>query len=61
MDDADLRDLAQHWGDAYEITVTGTGWCAKRRDDQAILSAATAEELRRKIRDDYAFQPVRRP
>lgn len=55
--------LQWNWDSAYDISVSDDGgeWKAVRLDDQAPLTAGSAEELRQKIHDDYQFQPVRRP
>jgi hypothetical protein len=54
-----LADLRWHWGDAYEITWAGR-FHAWRRDDGAVLSARSSEELRELIRCDYGHRPVAR-
>ncbi len=62
MNDTDLADLRHHWGSAYLIHYFGTAgkWVAQRRDSHATMSADSPEELREKIRADYARQPVGR-
>ncbi len=54
-----LADLRWHWGDAYEISWVGA-FRAVRRDNDLVLTVASAEELRRLIRSDYTRRPVPR-
>jgi hypothetical protein len=66
-DAGELWRLRWHFGSAYRISL-GTSWWAVRRDanpqdiagGKGVLEAATAAELRLKMRDDYARQPVPR-
>jgi hypothetical protein len=58
--DAALHDLDWHWGQAYDLAVTGDGWVAKRLDNGRSLAAPSPEELRALIIADYADVPVAR-
>lgn len=58
MDALDVLDF--HWGAAYDLAVTRTGWVAKRLDNGRPLVAATPGELRDLIIADYTAQPVAR-
>jgi hypothetical protein len=61
MDDWDLIELRDHWGDAYSILHNRDGYQAKRRDGRGgWIIRATAEELWTAIRADYGRQPVSR-
>jgi nitroimidazol reductase NimA-like FMN-containing flavoprotein (pyridoxamine 5'-phosphate oxidase superfamily) len=54
-EEADLRDLAWHWEDAYEFRVVDGVWQAIPAGDPAgLLTADAAWELREKVRADYA-------
>jgi len=56
-----LEELEFHWGSAYEITVTGCMWTARRRDGKgAPLTDPLPEGLRLRILADYAAMPVPR-
>jgi hypothetical protein len=53
-DDQDqLADLRWHWDLAYEINHCGETWTARFLAGADMLSAATADNLRRRIRADY--------
>lgn len=53
-DDQDqLADLRWHWDLAYEINLCGETWTARFLAGADMLSAATADDLRRCIRVDY--------
>jgi hypothetical protein len=56
----ELADLREHWGTAYRISVGNGIWRATRRDTGAMLTAESADELLRLIRDDYRVRPVPR-
>ena len=57
---ADLADLRWNWPDAYTIDFTPPSqWSARRTDNDQLIEATSADELRRKIRADYWAQPVR--
>lgn len=59
--DWELAELEHHWGEAYAITRPEPGvWLAQRRDNRAVLRAATAEALSEAIRADYQADPVNR-
>jgi hypothetical protein len=54
-DQSSLLDLAWHWESAYTFTVIEGVWQAVPAvDASAVLTADTAEQLRKKVRDDYA-------
>jgi hypothetical protein len=56
-----LEELKFHWGDAYDIAVTGGMWTARRRDGKgAPLTDPLPEGLSRKISADYQAYPVPR-
>jgi hypothetical protein len=58
-----LTQLSWHWEGGYEnFTVTGDGiWQASPVGEPAtVLTAGSAEELREKIRADYAGRQARR-
>ncbi len=48
-----LADLRWHWEEAYEINRAGQTWTARFKADTATLSADSADELRKLIRQDY--------
>jgi hypothetical protein len=48
-----LADLRWHWDLAYEINLSGETWTARFLTGTDILSADSADELRRLIRADY--------
>lgn len=50
---SDLADLRWHWDSAYEINCSGGTWTARFLDETAVLSAASADDLRLLIRADY--------
>jgi hypothetical protein len=56
----DLAGLIYHWGSAYKITYHRGVWTAARRDNGGTLTAGTAGELLKLIRDDYGRAPVPR-
>jgi nitroimidazol reductase NimA-like FMN-containing flavoprotein (pyridoxamine 5'-phosphate oxidase superfamily) len=64
-DQSSLLDLAWHWEAAYTFSVIEGQWQAVPAADlSAVLTAATAEELREKVRQDYAnrqasLRPIR--
>jgi hypothetical protein len=54
-DQSSMLDLAWHWESAYTISVIEGVWQAVPAvDPSAVLTADTAEELRQKVRQDYA-------
>ena len=54
-DQSSLLDLAWHWESAYTFCVIEGVWQAVSAvDPSAVLTADTAEELRQKVRQDYA-------
>jgi hypothetical protein len=55
-DQSALSDLAWHWEGAYErFAVTGGVWQASPTSEPGrVITAATARELREKLRADYA-------
>lgn len=55
-----LEDLQWNWGEAYAITGAAGHWLAQRRDNGQMLTAASPEELRTLIIEDYATRPVTR-
>jgi hypothetical protein len=58
--EGELADLRHHWGSAYSITYRLGVWLAVRCDTGEALTAASADELRAKIRADYRQRPVPR-
>ena len=48
-----LADLRWHWDLAYEINLGGKTWTARFLAGVDMLSAASADDLRRRIRADY--------
>jgi hypothetical protein len=51
----ELRDLAWHWSEAYEISVVDDTWTAVPLVEPAtVLTADSAQELRELVRIDYA-------
>jgi hypothetical protein len=56
----ELADLREHWGTAYRISVDNGKWRATRRDTDETLTAESADELLRLIRQDYCQRPVPR-
>lgn len=58
--EAALDDLDWHWGEAYDLAVTGAGWVAMRLDNGRSLVAGGPAELRSLIVADYAATPVPR-
>lgn len=58
MSEQSLENLRWHWGDAYEISFTGSACIARRRDNNHELTADTAEDLHDLVVADYATQPV---
>jgi hypothetical protein len=55
-----LDDLRFHWSEAYEITASrGTWQAAPKADPAAVLTAATAADLRKAIRADYGTRAAR--
>ena len=59
-DRAALHDLDQHWGEAYSIAVTSSGWVAKRLDNGRALVASGPGGLRELIVADSTAEPVPR-
>lgn len=54
-------ELFWHWGDAYEIALSGRVLTARRRDGSGVLLFdESAEKLRRLMLSDYLTRPVRR-
>jgi hypothetical protein len=54
-EESDLAGMAWNWEGAYAFQVTDGVWIASAVTDPAcVLTADTADELRRKVRDDYA-------
>jgi hypothetical protein len=60
MTTAVLDDLSWHWGGAYDLAVTSSGWVAKRLDNGRALVASGPGGLREQIIADYAAEPVSR-
>ncbi len=64
-DQSSLLDLTWHWESAYGFSVIEGVWQAVPAiEPSAVLTADTAEELREKVRHDYAsrqasLQPIR--
>ena len=52
-DQEQLADLRWHWDLAYEINLCGGTWTARFLTGADMLSAASADDLRRRIRADY--------
>jgi hypothetical protein len=59
-DERELSSLRYHWSGAYSITYYRGQWLAVRKDTREALTAASADELRDKIRADYSIRPVPR-
>jgi nitroimidazol reductase NimA-like FMN-containing flavoprotein (pyridoxamine 5'-phosphate oxidase superfamily) len=58
-DQSALLDLTWHRESAYSFTVTEGLWQAVPAiEPSAVLTADTAEELREKVRNDYASRPA---
>ncbi len=56
-----LEELRFHWGSAYDITLVGRLWTARRRDGRGdVLAEPLPEGLRLRILADYAAMPVPR-
>ncbi len=56
-----LGALLWHWGEAYIIVHPEPDfWLAERRDTHETVRAATPEELRDRILEDYRRSPVSR-
>jgi hypothetical protein len=61
VEEADLRDLTWHW-DNYSVRVADGKWHASPlRDPAAILTADSAHDLRRLIRDEHLRRTVNQP
>jgi nitroimidazol reductase NimA-like FMN-containing flavoprotein (pyridoxamine 5'-phosphate oxidase superfamily) len=64
-DQSSLLDLTWHWESAYTFAVVEGEWQAvPALEPSAVLTAETAEELREKVRQDYAsrqalLKPIR--
>jgi nitroimidazol reductase NimA-like FMN-containing flavoprotein (pyridoxamine 5'-phosphate oxidase superfamily) len=64
-DQSSLLDLTWHWESAYTFSVVEGEWQAvPASEPSAVLTAETAEELREKVRQDYAsrqalLKPIR--
>jgi hypothetical protein len=52
-DQEQLADLRWHWDLAYEINLCGGTWTARFLTAADMFSAASADDLRRRIRADY--------
>jgi hypothetical protein len=48
-----LADLRWHWDTAYEISLNGETWTGRFLAGTGILTAPSADDLRRLIREDY--------
>lgn len=60
-DEEALRLLRFHWGDAYEIEVSGGRWRARRRDGEGgWFDAGDPDGLGGAISENYAVKPVPR-
>jgi hypothetical protein len=57
-DQAALHDLDHHWGEAYDLALTGAGWVAKRLDNGRALVANGPDGLRDLIVADFSTEPV---
>jgi hypothetical protein len=56
-----LDALRYDWGDAYDIGVDDDQWQARRKDSKGgVIEAATPDQLRKLIIEDYTFLPVPR-
>ena len=53
-----LDDLSWHWGQAYDLAVTRSGWVAKRLDNGRALVASDPDGLRELIWADHVRDPV---
>ncbi len=61
-DQDDLAGMTWHWGGAYQIALSEGTWRAiAHADPQAVLTGDSADELRDKIRSDYAQRTGRKP
>jgi hypothetical protein len=49
--------LRHHWGTAYSITYYRGQWLAARHDTREVLTAESASELRKLMREDYCVRP----
>ena len=52
-DQEQLADLRWHWDLAYEIDLCAGTWTARFLAGVGLLSAGSADDLRRRIRADY--------
>jgi hypothetical protein len=60
MRNVTLTYLKFHWGSAYKISYRMAYWYARRRDNQRVISAVSAEALLDAIRADYLRERVPR-
>jgi nitroimidazol reductase NimA-like FMN-containing flavoprotein (pyridoxamine 5'-phosphate oxidase superfamily) len=62
-DQSSLLDLTWHWESAYAFSVVEGEWRAvPATEPSAVLTAETSEELREKVRQDYASrQALQKP
>jgi nitroimidazol reductase NimA-like FMN-containing flavoprotein (pyridoxamine 5'-phosphate oxidase superfamily) len=59
-DQSSLLNLTWHWDSAYAFSVVDGEWQAvPATEPSAVLTAETAEELREKVREDYACRQAR--
>jgi hypothetical protein len=59
-DQSSLLDLTWHWESAYAFSVVEGVWQAVPAvDPSPVLTADTADELREKVRQDYACRQAR--
>ena len=57
-EEAALTDLGHHWGHVYAIAMCDGIWTAQPYDRPAsILTADSADQLRKLIRQDYRGRP----
>jgi hypothetical protein len=60
-EEAQLGELAYHWGDAYAVSRPEPDvWLAQRLDTRETLRADTPEALEKAIVADYTARPVPR-
>jgi hypothetical protein len=53
----ELTDIRNHWGSAYEISLSHSQFIAARRDGQGVLTARSVAELWRLIREHTGAIP----
>jgi hypothetical protein len=60
-DESALAELRWHWGAAYEISIAGNTWTARRRTGTSFVAASSAGELLHLMREDYLERSATRP